>query len=273
MSALHSKNEAACSGVETVKIEPMSATKAGQVTIDPKEVAKFTAMADDWWNPNGQFKPLHKFNPTRLAYIRDRLCKHYERDKNAAQPLKGLRLLDIGCGGGLLSEPMARLGAEVVGADAAEANIKTAALHAQAQGLDIDYRAITAEELCRAGEKFDVVLNMEVIEHVADPAAFIEACAAMLKPDGIMFLATLNRTVKSFALAIVGAEYVLRWLPRGTHDWHKFITPAELEAMTAKAGLDTLTSTGVSFNPLSDRWSLSGDLAVNYMAIAAPAAD
>lgn len=251
----------------------MSATKPGQVTIDPEEVAKFTAMADDWWNPHGQFKPLHKFNPTRLAYIRDRLCKEFARDPHSEKPLAGLRLLDIGCGGGLLAEPMARLGAEVVGADAAEANIKTASLHAEAQGLEIDYRAITAEELCEAGEQFDVVLNMEVIEHVADPAAFIQACAGMLKPESVMFLATLNRTMKSFALAIVGAEYVLRWLPRGTHDWHKFITPAELEAMNAKAGLDLVTSTGVSFNPLSDRWSLSGDMGVNYMAIAKPASD
>ena len=251
----------------------MSQIKPGQVTIDPDEVAKFIAMADDWWNPNGKFKPLHKFNPTRLAYIRDRLCKQFDRNPHDEKPLAGLRLLDIGCGGGLLSEPMARLGAEVLGADAAEANIKTASLHAEAQGLDIDYRAITAEELCRAGEKFDVVLNMEVIEHVADPDAFIKACADMLKPEGVMFLATLNRSLKSFALAIVGAEYVLRWLPRGTHDWHKFITPAELEAMTARAGLDTVTSTGVSFNPLTDKWSLSGDMGVNYMAVAAPAAD
>ena len=250
----------------------MSSTKPGQVTIDPDEVAKFTAMADDWWNPHGQFKPLHKFNPTRLAYIRDRLCKEFERDPHSDTPLAGLRLLDIGCGGGLLSEPMARLGADVLGADAAEANIKTASLHAAAQGLGIDYRAITAEELCAAGEKFDCILNMEVIEHVADPAAFIDACAGMLKPGGVMFLATLNRTMKSFALAIVGAEYVLRWLPRGTHDWQKFITPNELEVMNAKAGLDIVSSTGVSFNPLSDRWSLSGDMGVNYMAVAKPAA-
>ena len=169
--------------------------------------------------------------------------------------------------------PPPSVGAEVVGADAAEANIKTASLHAEAQGLGIDYRAITAEELCQAGEQFDVVLNMEVIEHVADPAAVIEACAGMLKPESVMFLATLNRTMKSFALAIVGAEYVLRWLPRGTHDWHKFITPAELEVMNAKAGLDIVTSTGVSFNPLTDRWSLSGDMGVNYMAVAKPAED
>lgn len=249
----------------------MTETPAGRVTVDPEELAKFTAMAADWWNPNGQFKPLHKFNPTRLAYIRDRLCKHFDRDAHAERPLAGLRLLDIGCGGGLLSEPMARLGADIVGADAAEANIKTAQTHADQQGLTIDYRVQTAEQLNAAHETFDAILNMEVIEHVADPTLFVQECAGMLKPDGIMFLATLNRTMKSFALAIVGAEYVLRWLPRGTHDWNKFITPAELEVMASKAGLDTLTSTGVSFNPLTDRWRQTGDMSVNYMAVVGPA--
>ena len=248
----------------------MNDTQTGQVTIDPQEVAKFTAMAEDWWNPHGKFKPLHKFNPVRLAYIRDKLCKQFDRDPKSEQPLKGLRLLDIGCGGGLLSEPMARLGAEVLGADAAEANIKTASLHAESQGLEIDYRAITAEQLNAAGETFDAILNMEVIEHVADPQAFVSACAGMLKPEGIMFLATLNRTLKAYALAIFGAEYVLRWLPRGTHDWHKFITPNEMEAMATKAELELVTSTGVSFNPLTDKWAQTGDMSVNYMAVAAP---
>lgn len=249
----------------------MTQTPIGQVTIDADEVAKFTAMAEDWWNPHGKFKPLHKFNPTRLAYIRDRLCKQFDRDPNADQPLSGLRLLDIGCGGGLLSEPMARLGADIVGADAAEANIKTATLHAQQQGLKIDYRAITAEQLNANGEQFDAILNMEVIEHVANPQAFMTACAGMMKPEGLMFLATLNRTAKAFALAIVGAEYVLRWLPRGTHDWYKFITPAEMEVMAAKAGLDMVASTGVSFNPLTDKWKQTGDMSVNYMAVVKPA--
>ncbi len=237
-------------------------------TIDPNELAKFTAMAEDWWNPLGQFKPLHKFNPTRLAYIREKLCTHFDRDSHADKPLQGLRLLDIGCGGGLLSEPMARLGADVVGADAAEANVKTAVLHAEQQGLTVDYRAITAEQLAVEGETFDAILNMEVIEHVADPQAFMNACGQLMKPDAIMFLATLNRTVKAFALAIVGAEYVLRWLPRGTHEWDKFITPKELEDIAEKAGLEFFTSTGVSFNPLTDKWRQSDDMSVNYMGVA-----
>ena len=242
-------------------------TEISNTTIDSNELAKFTAMAEDWWNPQGQFKPLHKFNPTRLAYIRDKLCAHFDRDPHAEKPLQGLRVLDIGCGGGLLSEPMARLGADVVGADAAEANIKTAALHAKQQGLTVDYRAITAEQLVVKGETFDAILNMEVIEHVADPQAFMSACGQLMKPDAIMFLATLNRTLKAFALAIVGAEYVLRWLPRGTHEWDKFITPKELENLAEKAGLELFTSTGVSFNPLTDKWRQSGDMSVNYMGV------
>jgi len=237
-------------------------------TIDADEVAKFTAMAAEWWDPHGKFRPLHKFNPVRLGYIRTALCARFERDPKAEQPFTGLRFLDIGCGGGLLSEPMARLGADIVGADASPANIKTASLHAQAEGLNIDYRATTAEALAHSGEKFDVILNMEVIEHVADPQAFMSACASMLSPDGCMFLATLNRTLKAYALAIVGAEYVLGWLPRGTHDWHKFITPDEMQKMLEHAGLVVQQSTGVSFNPLLNKWSLSGDMAVNYMAIA-----
>ena len=244
------------------------ASEEPSTTIDPDELAKFTAMAEDWWNPHGQFKPLHKFNPTRLAYIRDKLCAQFDRDPHADTPLQGLRLLDIGCGGGLLSEPMARLGADVVGADAAEANIKTAALHAEQQGLAIDYRAVTAEQLVVEGETFDAILNMEVIEHVADPQAFMSACGQLMRPQAIMFLATLNRTMKAFALAIIGAEYVLRWLPRGTHEWDKFITPKELENIADKAGLELFTSTGVSFNPLTDKWRQSGDMSVNYMAVA-----
>lgn len=241
---------------------------ASRSTIDAEEVAKFTAMAAEWWDPHGKFRPLHKFNPVRLAYIREQVCARFDRDPKAEKPFTGLRFLDIGCGGGLLSEPMARLGADIVGADASPANIQTASLHAKAGGLDIDYRATTAEALAASGEQFDVILNMEVIEHVADPQGFLTSCANMLKPGGCMFLATLNRTLKSFALAIVGAEYVLGWLPRGTHDWHKFITPTELDNMVIEAGLTVHQSTGVSFNPLLNSWAKSGDMSVNYMAIA-----
>jgi 2-polyprenyl-6-hydroxyphenyl methylase/3-demethylubiquinone-9 3-methyltransferase len=237
-------------------------------TVDPDEIARFQAMAAEWWDPAGKFRPLHKFNPVRLGFIRDRIAARFGRDPKSAHPLSGLRLLDIGCGGGLLSEPMCRLGAEVVGADAGEKNIATASVHAAGQGLAIDYRCTTAEALAASGERFDVILNMEVIEHVADRDAFLKACAEMLKPGGIMFLATLNRTLKAFGLAVVGAEYVLGWLPRGTHDWSKFVTPDELKRGLAGAGLGVVELTGVSYNPLFDSWSLSRDMGVNYMALA-----
>jgi len=239
-----------------------------QSTIDPAEVARFSALAAEWWNPNGKFGVLHKFNPVRLGFIRDEVAKHFSRDASATRPFAGLRLLDIGCGGGLLSEPMARLGFDVVAADASEKNIKTANVHGSEQGLTIDYRVATAEDLASAHEKFDVILNMEVIEHVADLRLFLTSCGTMLKPEGLMFVATLNRTAKSFALAIVGAEYVLGWLPRGTHDWSKFVTPQELDAALAGAGLRTSGSSGVIYNPLSGRWSLSRDRDVNYMVTA-----
>jgi 2-polyprenyl-6-hydroxyphenyl methylase/3-demethylubiquinone-9 3-methyltransferase len=238
------------------------------VTVDPAEIARFSAIADEWWDPNGKFKPLHRFTPTRLEYIRGRIAGHFGRDALAPKPLAGLRLLDIGCGGGLLCEPMARLGASVVGADAAERNVKTAAVHAERQGLAIDYRHTTAEALAEAGELFDVVLNMEVVEHVADVAAFMGACARLVRPGGLMVVATLNRTAKAFALAIVGAEYVLGWLPRGTHTWSKFVKPDELERALADGGLDLVEFQGVSYDPLADRWRLTGDVAVNYMALA-----
>ncbi|MEQ9145662.1 MAG: bifunctional 2-polyprenyl-6-hydroxyphenol methylase/3-demethylubiquinol 3-O-methyltransferase UbiG [Parvibaculaceae bacterium] len=237
-------------------------------SIDKDEIARFSAIAAEWWDPNGKFRPLHKFNPTRLTYIRETAVQHFGLDSAKVRPLEGLDLLDIGCGGGLLSEPMARLGASVVGADAGEANIKTASVHAAEQGLDIDYRATSAEALAEEGATFDIILNMEVIEHVADVPAFLGACSAMLKPGGIMLCATLNRSVKAFALAIVGAEYVLRWLPKGTHDWKKFITPAELFRGLEESGLNVLTETGVTYNPLADRWSLSRDMDVNYMMVA-----
>ena len=237
-----------------------------QTTIDPAEVAKFEAMAAEWWDPNGKFRPLHLMNPCRLDYINSQISSEFGRDLRAANPFNGLRILDIGCGGGLLSEPMARLGATVVGADAAPRNIPVAQVHAAAQGLKIDYRHTTAEDLAAAGEQFDVVLNMEVIEHVADPLAYLTACHDLLKPGGIMLCSTLNRNAKSFMMAIVGAEWVMRWLPKGTHDWQKFITPDELCALIEKAGLKPVDRKGMVFNPVSWSWSLSArDLSVNYV--------
>ena len=241
---------------------------AGTGTVDPDEVARFSAMAAEWWDPTGKFRPLHRFNPVRLAYVRDRVSAHFGCDAKAMRPFEGLRLLDIGCGGGLLSEPMCRLGAAVTGADAGDRNIATASVHAHEQGLDIDYRCTTAEALAEAGERFDVILNMEVIEHVADRDAFLAACAALLKPGGLMIVATMNRTVKALGLAVIGAEYVLGWLPRGTHDWSKFVTPDEMRTGLAAAGLEVAGMTGVVYNPLADRWSLARDMGVNYMALA-----
>ncbi|SNX69780.1 3-demethylubiquinone-9 3-methyltransferase [Cereibacter ovatus] len=235
-------------------------------TIDPAEVAKFEAMAAEWWNPHGKFKPLHEMNPCRLDYITQQIAAEFGRDLSQPRPFAGLRLLDIGCGGGLLSEPMARLGADVVGADAAPRNIPVARLHAEQSGLTIDYRNTTAEALAAAGERFDVVLNMEVVEHVADPLAYLTACHDLLKPGGLMVCSTLNRNPKSFAMAIVGAEWIMRWLPKGTHDWAKFITPEELYDLIRKAGLDPVDRKGMVFNPISWSWSLSArDLSVNYV--------
>ena len=237
-----------------------------QTTIDPGEVAKFEAMAAEWWDPNGKFRPLHLMNPCRLDYITRQIAAEYGRDLMQPKPLAALRILDIGCGGGLLSEPMARLGAEVVGADAAPRNIPVAQLHAAQSGLVIDYRFTTAEDLAAAGERFDVVLNMEVDEHVSDPLIYLTACQTLLKPGGIMLCSTLNRNPKSFLVAIIGAEWVLRWLPKGTHDWAKFITPDELYRLISRAGLTPLDRKGMVFNPVSWRWSLSsGDLSVNYV--------
>jgi 2-polyprenyl-6-hydroxyphenyl methylase/3-demethylubiquinone-9 3-methyltransferase len=235
-------------------------------TVDPAEVAKFEAMAAEWWDPQGKFKPLHMLNPCRLEYICTQIAAEFGRDLTGALPFKGLRLLDIGCGGGLLSEPMARLGAEVVGADAAARNIPVAQVHAEQSGLVIDYRHTTAEALAAAGERFEVVLNMEVVEHVADPQAYLVACQELLKPGGLMICSTLNRNPKSFAMAIIGAEWVMRWLPKGTHDWRKFITPDELYALIEKAGLRPVDRKGMVFNPVTWRWSLSDrDLSCNYV--------
>ena len=240
--------------------------QAAQSTIDPTEVAKFEAMAAEWWDPNGKFKPLHMLNPCRLDYITAQIAAEFDRDLRGTTPFAGLRLLDIGCGGGLLSEPMARLGATVVGADAAPRNIPVAQVHAAQSGLDIDYRHTTAEDLAAAGEQFDVVLNMEVVEHVADPLTYLTACQQLLRPGGLHVCSTINRNPKSYAMAIVGAEYVMRWLPKGTHDWSKFITPDELYDLLRNAGLDPVDRKGFVFNPITWGWRLSDrDLSVNYV--------
>ena len=241
-------------------------TMDAQTTVDPAEVAKFEAMAAEWWDPNGKFKPLHMLNPCRLDYITSQIAAEFDRDLTKPLPFKGLRLLDIGCGGGLLAEPMARLGADVVGADAAPRNIPVAQVHAEASGLTIDYRHTTAEDMAAAGEQFDVVLNMEVVEHVADPLAYLTACQQLLKQGGLMVCSTLNRNPKSFLMAIVGAEHIMRWLPKGTHDWKKFITPDELYDLIRRAGLDPVDRKGMVFNPLGWSWSLSArDLSCNYV--------
>lgn len=246
----------------------MTATAPKATTIDPGEIARFSALSREWWNPTGKFRVLHKFNPVRLAYIRDHACRHFGRDPRSDKALEGLRILDIGCGGGLIAEPMARLGAEVVAADASRTNIEVARIHANESGVPVDYRETSAEDLAEAGERFDIVLNMEVVEHVADVNLFMGACAEMVKPGGLTFVATINRTAKAFALAIVGAEYVLGWLPKGTHTWDKFVTPAELDATFAANGLRRIDQTGVFYNVLADEWRTSRDMDVNYMVLA-----
>ncbi len=240
--------------------------QAAQTTIDDAEIAKFEAMAAEWWDPNGKFKPLHMLNPCRLDYITSQIAAEFDRDLTSKAAFEGLRILDIGCGGGLLSEPMARLGATVVGADAAPRNIPVAQIHAEQSGLQIDYRHTTAEAMAADGEQFDVVLNMEVVEHVADPLAYLTACQRLLRPGGLHICSTINRNAKSYAMAIVGAEYVMRWLPKGTHEWNKFITPDELYQLMSEAGLKPVDKKGFVFNPISWSWSLSNrDLSVNYV--------
>jgi 2-polyprenyl-6-hydroxyphenyl methylase/3-demethylubiquinone-9 3-methyltransferase len=236
-------------------------------SVDPAEVARFSQLSSDWWDPNGRMKPLHRINPLRLGYIRDAACRKFERNPKSLNCLSGLRILDIGCGAGLLCEPLARLGAQVIGIDPSETNIAVAKLHAERGHLSIDYRCTTVEQI-DLRERFDIVLAMEVVEHVTDVGAFLARCAVAMKPSGLMAVSTLNRTWKSFALAIVGAEYVLRWLPRGTHQWDKFVTPEELTRYLEPCKLGITEQTGVVFNPLADRWSLSSDMDVNYMVIA-----
>ncbi|WP_421589819.1 bifunctional 2-polyprenyl-6-hydroxyphenol methylase/3-demethylubiquinol 3-O-methyltransferase UbiG [Shinella sp. M27] len=243
-------------------------SEAARTTIDQAEVDRFSAMAAEWWDPTGKFRPLHRFNPVRLTYIRDMVCGQFGRDPRAHRPLEGLRILDIGCGGGLLSEPMARMGADVLGADASEKNIGIAKAHAAGSGVPVDYRAVTAEALAEAGESFDVVLNMEVVEHVSDVDFFLTTCASIVRPGGMTFVATINRTMKAAALAIFAAENVLRWLPRGTHQYEKLVRPEEIEKPLNAAGLTVTDRTGVFFNPLLNQWNLSKDMDVNYMLVA-----
>jgi 2-polyprenyl-6-hydroxyphenyl methylase/3-demethylubiquinone-9 3-methyltransferase len=240
--------------------------QTAQTTVDPAEIAKFEAMAAEWWDLNGKFKPLHMLNPCRLDYITSQIAGEFDRDLKSELPFKGLRILDIGCGGGLLAEPMARLGADVVGADAAERNIPVAQVHAEQSGLTIDYRHITAEAMAEAGEQFDAVMNMEVVEHVASPIDYLRACHDLLKPGGLHICSTINRNPKSYMMAIIGAEHVMRWLPKGTHEWSKFITPDELFDLIREAGMDPVDRKGFVFNPIAWSWKLSDrDLSVNYV--------
>ncbi len=247
---------------------PHPSPRPASHSVDESEVAKFSALAAEWWDPNGKFRPLHIFNPVRISFIREVAASHFGRDSRALRPFEGLSLLDIGCGGGLLSEPMARQGFQVLGADASEKNIRTAETHAEGSGLTLTYRAMTAEALVDEGQSFDLVLNMEVVEHVADLPGFLKSCASLIAPGGMMIVATLNRTLKSLALAKFGAEYVLRWLPPGTHDWNRFVRPDELQACLEEAGLQAKRLQGVAFDPLRWEWQLSPDTGVNYMIVA-----
>jgi 2-polyprenyl-6-hydroxyphenyl methylase / 3-demethylubiquinone-9 3-methyltransferase len=245
-----------------------SSTAGSSPSLDPVEVQKFSRLAAEWWDPAGKFAVLHKFNPLRLAYIREQVTARFQRDPFATHPYEGLDFLDIGCGGGLLSEPIARLGAQITAIDPSEENISTAQVHAEEYSLNIDYRVATAEELASEERRFDVILNMEVVEHVRRPADFLAVCASMLRPEGLLFTATISRSLKSFLFAIIGAEYILHWLPKGTHHWENFITPKELDGYLTAAGLRPLETLGVVYNPLHGAWQRSRDADVNYMTLA-----
>lgn len=235
-------------------------------TVDPAEVEKFTKMAASWWDPHGDFRPLHKLNPTRIRFLTEQIAKHFERDLDARKPFDGLKILDVGCGGGLVCEPLARLGAQVTGVDATPANIPVAQIHAEQMGLDIDYRVATVADLVEAGERYDAVLALEIIEHVNDPPAFVADVTGARANGGLVFMSTFNKTIRSFALGIVAAEYVLQWLPKGTHDWNRFVTPAEMFKMVEDNGLRPQQIKGFMFNPLLDKWMLTDDTGVSYIA-------
>lgn len=258
----------------TIRYEDIRMTKAAAGdaknagTVDPAEIARFARMAEKWWDPEGEFRPLHKLNPVRLAFIRDRLADHFGRDIRERRPFAGLRLLDIGCGGGLVSEPLARLGFAITGIDAGAETVAAARAHAQTTDTAIDYRQAAVEDLACTSEGFDAVLALEVVEHVADPSLFLAAASRLVKPGGAFIAATLNRTPKSFLFGIVGAEYLLRWLPRGTHQWNKFLRPSELAAGLRPHGVLIKDVSGLAYNPLTDRWALGRDLDVNYMLFA-----
>ena len=246
----------------------MTASTTPTSSLDEGEIAKFSAIADEWWDPNGKFAPLHKFNPVRLNFIRSTAASHFERSAGVVRCFEGLTLLDVGCGGGLLCEPMARLGFAVTGIDPSQRNVSVAGAHAQTNSLCIDYRQSSAEELAERGLQFDVVLNMEVVEHVADLRCYIRSCAALVKPGGVMIVATINKTLKSLALAKIAAEYVLRWLPVGTHDWNRFVDPKTLRRTLEECGLNPLKTQGIAFDPLTWDWRLSADTDVNYIVVA-----